>query len=198
MKTVRIFCIRHGQKDGDALTPLGERQVAAAAKMNLAGIDFSNGGRHVAYASEMTRAQQTAKVALGAIGCDCSVFQNPGFGYQWAMKLPGGDSFGAVEKELGPNATVTDWLKAWVPAGAILGRFFGTMNGLVDIALDIEGDEVNFLVASHSPTCELAAALVDPNFPRLGLADIVVYTFEAKDDDITMVSAEHLPCPPVD
>ena len=197
---VRFFCMRHGEKDGDMLTEKGKRQVLASARAHLREKEI----RFLfAYYSGKNRAKETADIALSTSSCATPVTIEEGFGYEWALnsKLPQ-FNFEEIEAkisaEVGNKQTAYDWLEHYPPCFGFLARF---QDKMFEITLQFKKfirNDTNIFVSSHSPLCELAAP--DPRtMPRLGYADIVVYTIQF--DKFTrpyIYYAAYLPCPPVD
>ncbi|MDD5567451.1 MAG: phosphoglycerate mutase family protein [Patescibacteria group bacterium] len=173
--------MRHGEKDGDALTETGREQVRQATREYLADAGF-----FAALSSEMERAHQTTRVALGELGQGILMsHRDPGFGYLHAdHDYPGEpikDALARV-KELvagGARETVRLWLDSWPVCRQIRGRFIECLFKCAVLctlnSVQVQGDEpIRILVGSHSPCSELA--VLDPdNTLRLGLAGIVRY-----------------------
>lgn len=206
-ETIRVFfdVMRHGEKDGDFLTELGIRQVMASAKTNLAGHRYL-----MVFFSGMVRAERTARVILSKLEMNGSLSPRwePGFGYNWCDDRAG-FPMAAAEEQInrlvasGAQETAALWMYCWPPTRSIRGRLIGTLEKWTLYAAmraseggSPVGDGVRFLVASHSPTAELAC--LDPSTtPKLGLADGITYEMEVnlKTLEMTLVSSEVWRCP---
>lgn len=179
--TVRVRIRRHGDKDGDLLTPKGEEQITAAAKKNDANITWD-----LAAHSEMFRAQQTARLSLTATGQklpDSKIVEFPGFGYDHAAHP---DFPFPIEKKTagGPydQQTVGEWIMLWPMSCQKIRTTIGlSIRAIALIAAGYgEKDEYNIIVGAHSPTSELATRNLTTGM--LNEADAIDYIVEIDRD----------------
>lgn len=196
-RTVTIDIMRHGQKDGDALTPLGYEQVRAATRLHVLGMPPP---LYVHY-SGAVRTLQTINTVVETAGWE-NVRCNPdqGIHFDYSIAVTGGiDAYNAAEAKItenwGPRCvqTVSMWLATY-PGSLILRgqvRYF-----LVWFA-SVMSDGAYSICASHSPTSELAC--VEPvAMPILNEADIVRYTLRTDEAGLMqVVGSEYLPCPAI-
>lgn len=203
---IRVYfdCMRHGQKEKDQLTGFGVHQVEASTEANLAGRRYL-----MAFYSGATRTKQTVETALSALAGNGTLTPRAeeGFGSAWALdpRWPFESADQAVKAHrYGDGSLPVDlWLQFWPVALAIRGRFLGTLERWTLYAAmraaeggSPVGDGVRFLVASHSPTAELAC--LDPSTtPCLGLADGITYCLEVSLNTLEMelISSEVWRCP---
>ncbi|MDD5341754.1 MAG: phosphoglycerate mutase family protein [Patescibacteria group bacterium] len=176
-RLVEFYVMRHGEKDGDALTETGREQVRQATREYLADAGF-----FAALSSEMARAHETTRVALKELDqAMLTTRQDPGFGYEHATRDYPEDTIQAAMLNVqsavkaGAKETVRLWLRLRPASCQIRGRFTECLfKWAARYADRMEGEPLMFLVGSHSPCSELA--VLDPdNTPRLDLAGIVKY-----------------------
>jgi broad specificity phosphatase PhoE len=193
---VNIYGMRHGDKNGDALTKEGREQVAMSCVKNFGGIPL-----HGYYSSLRKRGFETADLAMANTRPAfhlMKIRRRAAFDYCLAPGIT--DTKAVTEGEKAyrkehniEKETIGTWGKgapAWTDF--LRGRVY---QGLKDVAteqaFDAEGNVTrNVFIGSHSPTIELA--VTDPNFPRLREADMVYYQFIAvkTNGEITSVSLE--------
>jgi broad specificity phosphatase PhoE len=190
----RIYAMRHGEKEGDALTALGRRQVTASAKEHLAGLRFD-----LVLTSGRVRARETAKLVAKVVNFKGSPKTNLWFDYR-EIQDPNLPYFAWEDAEKAWKAAgvtepvVFDVLKHWPPAWLLRGQI---THGLKMVATELTGTKsLTAFVASHSGTIELAADVDAPGV--LGPADIIIYTLDWIDDKWAPFHWEVLRCPPVD
>jgi len=194
-KSVRIAVVRHGQKDGDALTPLGERQIAAATKVLLGKVQFFR----IAH-SPFNRTTQCATIAQNirnhaAVLVDKDV---DGLSFKKPFAKAYDSNMQIYEEEL----AVIQANGNTVAAGMRVSKYAPLASQqlsdyLVSLAKDLQKHKEKCAICfSHSPYHTLAVpeALAD-QFPYQGdEASCVLYTIT--DGQIT--DAQYLPCPPVE
>ncbi len=207
MKVTVVFdAMRHGLKDGDALTPEGLRQVTRTARTNLRDRNY-----RFVFFSGMGRAFETVQIVLDTLDALELVIPEPireeGFGYAWAMddRFPienANDDVRAAVSADNTENVVDLWLTVWpVVAASIRGRFRGTLEGwarmiATDDRLREKGEPIHCLIGSHSPCAELAC--LDPKtFPKMNETDICRYTLEVDDEtgQVGLVSSKYIPAP---
>ncbi len=175
---VRFKVQRHGEKDGDELTPRGEKQVAESSRRYFAGIEFVLG-----LCSDMYRAFQTNRTALQALGLkSLTTRKDPGFGYLYAEN-PDAPMIEALKRiqaivAAGTPETMGLWFAVHPPTRQMSARFRECLFKWVCIlASQYDETGLDVLVSSHSPCSE--TAVLDPSIThRLGLAGIVEYVVE--------------------
>lgn len=169
--TVIFDCMRHGEKDGDALTPKGVEQVRQSARKNLSGCLYT-----LTFYSGLMRARQTVEVCLAEPSQSRYIQRDPAFSMADAKEAE--QWMGKPITELLPQSqgqSVEWWLRNWAPALVVRGQILTAMRLRVEEFTRNE-DDARFLVGSHSPTAELGC--LDPaNTPCLREADIIRYTW---------------------
>lgn len=211
MKRIVIYIMRHGEKQDDMLTEAGIKQVIDSTQHNLKGINFD-----LAYYSGMNRTKDTVATALQALGIadkkqfyshseDIWVFQKEeGFSY---VVSPYEDNLWPIQeaqkkveaaKDKGELETADLWLKNWPKALIIRGRLQKTLlllgKALNENPIYKDQEVINILVASHSPTAELAA--LEPRLtPKLSEADIIRYTLVNHSGEMKIISSDVLHAP---
>ncbi|MBI3115378.1 MAG: hypothetical protein HYZ09_02715 [Candidatus Kerfeldbacteria bacterium] len=200
MAIVRFYVMRQGEKDGDDLTPKGVGQVHDSARTNLVGkgIEFT-----WAFYSGMLWARQTVVTALDALHHEMPLGGTQveeGFGYletEEMFPIANHKEMIDARAKLGETITVLDWLREWTGAAILRGRVQMTLLFLAKrlVAAVKTRERFNILVASHSPTGELAC--LDPaTTPMLREADIMVYEVEVNEDgDARITKSEILRAP---
>lgn len=200
--------MRHGEKDGDALTELGRRQVDASAVKHV----FDNFSRVMGtaevYASEMNRARESAMIVLD-LAPQLTVQLEPdktwppkapevtvksGFGYAWIDEAKDGnetlgDVAARLQKDFGDKLTPQIWLNQF--EGAVKWRDC-FVHEMLEAAKNAE-EYNSVVICSHDPIIALAANEYVRNLV-IGHADIVRYTIE----DGRIVESTLLRCPPVE
>lgn len=197
-KALVIFDVmRHGEKDGDKLTPKGKEQVAVSARANLTGRNYV-----LVLHSEMQRARETVHEVLQTIGIDPSsidIMVEEGFGYEWAIDPRWPAKEVQRIKASGEATTVDFWIEKWPSACMLRGRVMATLLFWAQMIVEDEDageEEVHVLVGSHSPCGDMAA--IDPKTTdALGEADIMRYTVEVdlKTLEAKIVSSKVLRAP---
>lgn len=188
--TVIFDCMRHGEKDGDALTPKGVEQVRQSARKNLSGCLYT-----LAFFSGLTRARQTVETVLASLSHrEMPILLEEGFSYVTPMKEAEqwmGRPYSEL-KEQGKGQNVEFWFKNWAPTLVIRGQILATMR--IWAELKAQGKDCRVLVGSHGPAAE--AGCLDPaTTPSLREADIIRYTWEAEKETARLVSSVVLKAP---
>jgi broad specificity phosphatase PhoE len=198
-KVARVYIQRHGDKDGDKLSPLGIQQVVDSVITNLAGIEF-----HSLYASKKYRTLQTVVYAVGVLegtNRGLGIETREGFDFIGAPDIDRWKEISAAVKELAGDkpATVAMWAQAApVYVSHIRPRITAEILKVATETLQRTGNaEVNILVGCHGPLSELACLDMD-TMPALQEADIVLYEIHITDfvdDDLraSIVASTHIP-----
>ena len=175
MAIVIFDIMRHGEKEGDALTPKGEEQVRQSAKRNLLWCRYTR-----AFFSGFTRARQTVQVCLSTLGDPgvSTIEEEPGFSYEPAMTEAEqwtGRPYSELKEE-GKSKNVEWWLRNWAPTLVIRGQILATMRMRAQM-LATSSRDYRVLVGGHGPAAE--SGCLDPTTtPSLREADIIRYTWE--------------------
>ncbi|MBI4426929.1 MAG: phosphoglycerate mutase family protein [Candidatus Magasanikbacteria bacterium] len=187
MKTVVV--VRHGQKDGDALTPVGAMQIFAAVLALVKEYKFQFS--HLFY-SGANRTWQAMQVAIAIVGKDAQAGLEELLNFQQIYKILGDDEqkrvLGDIPQIRAAGGTVANALE--------LGGRYPTLardrmtQAILKIA-DAMPDECAALCFSHSPYAELAAPSAGAMTYAIGEADAVEYRVK----DGVIVSAALIPAP---
>jgi hypothetical protein len=197
-KTVQIIMMRHGDKDGDQLTPLGVRQIMEAAlALKERGIQidrFAWSGVH--------RAQQSFLIAMGILA-DRNINETP---FEPESAFDYADTFQkCLDGDKGVfRAELVRIKKAGgsVAAACEVSEFartsrWETTEAILSLAenMAINNDRCS-LVLSHIPRCEMAVPHPE-NMEYCGLApaDAVIYVVDTEAREI--LSAEVIRAPEV-
>ena len=199
---VNIYGMRHGDKDGDALSTKGGVQVADSCLKNLADIAF-----HGYYSSLRKRGLQTAEVAKANTAAftfsDLTIHRRAAFDYCAAPGVTNTKVVAEAEKAYRVRHGSEETLETWFQGSSEWTRFLRNrvLQGLKDVATEQAfdaGDYAmrNVFIGSHSPTIELAAN--DFSFPRLREADIIHYRFLVTKEngeitDVSLKSTTYIP-----
>ncbi len=200
---VYFWAMRHGEKQVDGtddpeLTERGFRQIETAVRTHLVGREIAT-----AFHSDRRRTKQTARAVLELLGSDAPMRQERNFSYTWVddaiyPRFSFKEAERKINGEVGDGkATVHDWLRHWPPAWGVMTRFYDMMANIARTDLSGragEGEDIHYLIASHSPMAELCAP--DPKaMLTLGFADIVRYAFELGLTQPHLAEAVRLSCP---
>lgn len=184
---------RHGQKDDDALTPFGVRQVVASTREHLDERRI----HPVAYHSGKCRAEETAREAMKAFGFDePELVADPRFDVWWVMdeQWPQYD-YETLEPELAvEGTTLYDLMEKWPPAWAIRMQIQDAI-----LYAASEADEGSTVVVGHHGWCCETAFPGDPREAMLmDMGDIYLYAIEvdvSSPYSLRIAGVEHLRCP---
>jgi broad specificity phosphatase PhoE len=167
--------MRHGEKEGDSLTPRGIRQVEASARTHLSSLSFTH-----AVSSGRERAKQTLEVVGKVLHLpephidlefDYISIEDPQLPqFKWEKAANEWEARGVS------TPTVFDVLQHWPPAWLLRRQITDALIALAKRVkfLYFEGEQA--LVVSHSGVIELAADMDAPGELRPG--DIIVYTLD--------------------
>jgi len=202
--TVVFYGMRHGDKEGDALTEKGREQVRRSAEANFKRINFC-----MAFHSGMERAKQTVEIALETVGLrtlfaeivdpfpddGVALLEEPRFGFTWAWDPQAYPIDAELNARDRTTVTVQQWLQSWAPARAIRTEVEATLKHYAWTLANMRPCErLNVLIASHSPTIELAVGRPDRTM-SLREADIAIYTVKVYDDGTCRMRSSILRAP---
>lgn len=182
--------MRHGQKEGDALAPVGFGQILAAV-LALVGEEnkfvFSN-----LFYSGANRTWQAMQIAIAILGKSVQAGLEELLNFQQIYKVLGEDEqkrvLGDIPQIRAAGGTVANALELGGRYPA-LARERAT-SAIIKIA-DTLPDDCAALCFSHSPFCEMAAPSPVAMTYAIGEADAVVYRVK----DGVIVSAALIPAP---
>lgn len=188
--TITFYAVRHGNKDGDKLTPKGEAQIKASVEL------ISNLEEKLdrIFHSKTNRTKQCATIAAPIVGksrleeVDGLSVDKP---FAEALK----NDMSKYQVELEAIMSAGGHMAAALHLGKypVAGReHFAKF--LVELASQMEKEGKKTAIGfSHSPFCSLAVPehQAETMPYDIGEADIVVYTIE----NGAIVDATHIPCP---
>lgn len=188
MAVVKIFVIRHGQKEGGdenaPLTEKGVQQVTGVAQIFLASVEI-----RALYASTLDRTVDTVIYARNAAArfgegmseiLTTNVERRVRLGFT-GLPLDEYAAAAAKSKEMKDRqeiVTVANWIK-WMPtyAAAAIERFGEAILQVAAEVYEEFGENTSVLIGSHSPLAELL--VLDPAYtPALGEAGLIKYVVE--------------------
>ncbi|MBU0707523.1 hypothetical protein KKG41_04090 [Patescibacteria group bacterium] len=175
---VTFYAQRHGDKDGDALTPKGRGQVRRSATKYLSDVRFVKG-----FSSFCKRAISTTNIALRASG-NANTPRQPDMGFDFRHsvydRFPASDAVAYVNAAIATGArnTISLWLGAWPTFIGVRARFTECMFRWANIlVLSDHQQDIIVYVGTHSPGAD--ACVLDPdNTLRLQPAGIMKYVVE--------------------
>lgn len=193
-QTVKIAVVRHGQKDGDALTSLGERQIAATTKSLLNTITFSR----IAH-SPFARTTRCAEIAMEVRGETVTIDKDvDGLSFKQPFAEAYNSEIALYEQDLATIKTNGNTVAAGLQVGTYaqlarkhLGQY------LVELAQDLQEHGENCAICfSHSPYHTLAVPEDQAGqIPYQGNeASCVLYTIAGNE----IISAEYIETPHVE
>lgn len=193
-KTLKIAVVRHGQKDGDALTPLGERQIAAATKSLLNTIVFSR----IAH-SPFARTTKCAEIALEVRGETVVIDKDvDGLSFKQPFAEAYNSEMALYEKDLAIIKANGNTVAAGLKVGTYAQLARQNLSGyLLSLAETLQqNNQQSALCFSHSPYHTLAVPENQAGqIPYQGEeASCVIYTIA----DGQIANAQYIPCPPVE
>lgn len=182
-KKIRIFAQRHGERDGDSLTPHGIEQVKHSLSLDC----FATANFKGFYASPKLRTQQTAAI----IASNPSLVQIS-YGLYAPLTDKQIDAIWSVFS--GRDATVQEWFTAlphhWGPRmRELLLATFGEMAREVTDAHPNE-QELDMYACGHSLLLEMALPDLKQGIKPLDVADIIIFTFDLHNDEMELVDSQ--------
>lgn len=183
---VNVWCLRHPEKEGDALTPSGFRQAVEIARY-FRGYKFD-----AVYYSGRNRTRQTALTILGMIDeLNTELRVHPGFDYacledEVTRSMVDVDTIRAAEEVIGSGYPTGYWhlMMKFAPAWQLRGQVSAA---IADVAARVAREAAatkspaDILVCSHTPVIE--AGVPDPHRAGfLGFGQGICFTVEVPAD----------------